>query len=189
MKNITPFFEINGQRYEIKATRYLMLQYQKIGETVSLSEEDKFNSLKLQNMATETKELLEKLKVLKEDYYADMTDKTKKALYKACKEAYDEAFEEMARFEIDCDSTKKLQKASIDALEKIAIWGLAEQYFDNDYKKGEEIWCAFVDDVGTTTATEWLMAMSECLFTTEKDGDEHPFLKQMRAKSKKNSQN
>lgn len=185
---INPYFEIEKKRYEIKRTRYLMVQYENISESNNLSDEDKVSAVKLQNMATQVRELAEKLTEFKEKYYADMTDKVAKAQYKACKEEYDEAFEELARFEVASGGSAKLQKATIDTLERIAILGLAEQHFDNDFEKAEETWCAWVDVVGNDTASEWLVAMAESLFGAD-DEDDNSFLAQMRAKQEKRAEN
>lgn len=186
---LTPFFEIGKKKYELKATRYLMVEYEKIGENNGLNDEDKISAVKLQNMATQVRELALQLSTLKEKYYADMTDESAKVQYKACKEEYDEAFEEMARFEVKNGGSAKLQKATIDALEKIAILGLAEQHFDGDHEKAEEVWCKFVDDKGTSYASEWLVAMAESLFGADEEEAENSFLSQMRAKQEERANN
>ena len=90
------------------------------------------------------------------------------------------AVAEFAEFEVETESTTKLQKASIDALEKIAIKGLAEQHFGMDESKATAVWCAFVDEIGKNNVVEWLTAMSECLFTEEEKEDDNSFLSQMR---------
>lgn len=185
---LTPYFEIDKKRYEIKRTRYLMVQYEKIGENSGMSDEDKVNAVKLQNMATQVRELAERLRELKEKYYADMTDQKAKAQYKACKEEYTEAFEELARFEVASGGSAKLQKATIDTLERIAIIGLAEQHFSNDIDQATEVWCSWVDIVGKDTASEWLIAMADSLFGAD-DEDENSFLAQMRAKQEQKAEN
>lgn len=185
---INPYFEINKIRYEIKPTRFLIAEYEKIGDSQNISKEDKVNAVKLQNMANQLKGLAEKLNELKETYYADMTNKQAKAQYKACKEEYDEAFEELATFEIESGSTNKLQKETINVLERIAILGLAEQYFDNDADKANDVWCSWVDTVSKDTATEWLVEMSNNLFGADEE-DESSFLAQVRAKKEERANN
>lgn len=195
---LIPFFYLNKVRYEIKPTRYLALQYEKISEENSLSNDDKVNALKLQNMAVQVRELAEQLKALKEEYYADMTNKEAKAQYRACKEEYNEMFEELARFEAESGGLVKVQKAGIDALEQIAILGLAEQYYGygkdeiyrrEDYEKGKEIWESFVDTIGIDKASEWLVAMSENLFGEDEEEEENPFLAQVKAKRAERAEN
>lgn len=194
---ITPYFELDGKRYEIKATRYLMAEYEKIGERSNLTDEDKVNAVKMQNMATNLRELALQLSELKDKYYADMTDKNAKAQYKACKEEYDEMFEELARYEVANGGTTKLQKETINSLEKIAVLGLAEQYYgygkdgifnDEDYEKGKELWCNFVDTISKDTATEWLVEMADSLFGADEE-EENPFLAQKRAKNQERADN
>ena len=187
---INPYFEIDKKRYELKRTRYLMVEYEKISENNSahLSNEDKVNAVKLQNMATQVRELAEQLKELKEIYYADMTNKVAKAQYKACKEEYNEAFDELARFEVESGGSSKLEQATLNALERIVILGLAEQHFDGDLDKSENTWCSWVDIVGKETAGMWLMAMAESLFGVDEE-EENSFLAQIRAKNEQRAEN
>lgn len=185
---INPYFEIDKKRYELKRTRYLMVEYEKISENNNLSNEDKVNAVKLQNMATQVRELAEQLKELKEIYYADMTNKEAKAQYKACKEEYNEAFDELARFEVESGGSSKLEQATLNALERIVILGLAEQHFDGDLDKSENTWCSWVDIVGKETAGQWLMAMAESLFGVDEE-EENSFLAQIRAKNEQIAEN
>lgn len=186
---ITPYFEIDKKRYEIKRTRYLMVEYEKISESNNMSNEDKVNAVKLKNMALHVRELAERLKEFKEVYYADMTDKAAKAQYKACKEEYDEAFDELARFEVESGGSSKLQQATLNALERIIILALAEQHFKDDLGKANDTWCSWVDLVGKETASEWLVAMAENLFGADEEDEDNSFLAQVRAKNQQRAEN
>ena len=196
---INPYFEINNKIYEIKPTRFLMVEYEKIGESNILTKEEKFNATKMQNMLSQLQDLANKLKELKDAYYADMTDKSAKAQYKACKEEYEEMFEEFTRFELENEGGAKLQKVAIDALERIAILGIAEQYYgygkdgirrDEDYASADKIWCAFVDENGKGVASEWLSAMAESLFGQDEDEvDENSFLAKIKAQKADKAKN
>jgi hypothetical protein len=179
MSKLIPFFEVNGNRYEIKPTRYLMCEYDKIGENNTLSDEDKLNAVRLQELATEVKELAEKFAEIKEKHFADIANKELTAQYKAFKAEYKEAFDELAELEVKNGSSAKLQKATINALEQIAIKGLAEQYPNIDAK---QTWCDYVDKVGNQNAGEWLIAMADCLFSVDKEEEDNSFLALVRAK-------
>ena len=86
--------------------------------------------------------------------------------------------------------TGALKSSDIYLLEKIAILGIAEQYFAMDYTKAETVWIKFVETLGKANVPEWLSAMSECLFADEEEVKENSFLAQMRAKAeKKNARN
>lgn len=190
MKKLLPFFKLNGKNYELKPTRYLMLEYEKIGEANLLKDEEKFASVKIQEMTAQLQDLNKQLETLKEKYYADMTDKTAKAQYKACKEEYDEQYDEFIKFQIESKGSSKLQKVMLDSLENIAILGLAEQHFDGDYDKAKDLWCDFVDSTNIQYASQWLMAMADSLFTTpEEEEDEHSFLAKKRERRKELEEN
>ena len=189
MKKILPFFKLNGKTYELKPTRYLMLEYEKIGEANLLTDEEKFTSVKIQEMTAQVQDLGKQLDTLKKAYYADMTNKEAKAQYKACKEEYDEQYDELIKYQIESKSSRKLQKVMIDSLENIAILGLAEQYFNGDYDKGNELWCQFVDSTNMEYASQWLMAMADSLFADDEEEDDNSFLSKKRARRQEMEEN
>lgn len=184
MSKLIPFFDLNGKRYEIKPTRYLMLEYEKIGENSPLSDSEKLNAIKFQELTNDVRELAERLSEAKELHFADIANKELTAQYKAFKAEYKEAFEELTEFEINSGNSLKLQKTMLDTLEQLVIKGLEEQYSGID---GKEIWCGYVDSVGKNIASEWLVAMADCLFNSEEEVQENSFLAQVRARQKKSS--
>ena len=179
MGKILPFLEVNGQKYEIKPTRYLLVEYSKIGDESNLSDKDKTNAIKAKSLLEDIQRYAEKVQELWERFTETYDDEDERRYLKA-KSLHEKAVAEFAEFEVETESTTKLQKASIDALEKIAIKGLAEQHFGMDESKATAVWCAFVDEIGKNNVVEWLTAMSECLFTEEEKEDDNSFLSQMR---------
>lgn len=189
MKNITPFFELNGNRYEIKKTRYLLAEYDKISEENNISNEDKANAVKIQSIIDDVKKYAEKTKELEERYFETFDDEDERRYLKV-KALYEQKMSELTDLEIKSGSTQRLQKESVDLLEKIAIKGLAEQYFNMDMTAAEKLWCEYVDTVQNhSTIIEWLSAMAECLFTDEEEEEDNSFLSQMRKAREKQSQN
>lgn len=181
MNKIIPFFELNGQRYEIKRTRYLLAEYDKLGDESQLSNEDKANAIKAQALIGDIQKYAEKTKELEEKFFETFDSEDERKYLKA-KELYTKALDELTALEVGSGCTAKLQKAGIDLLEKIAIKGLAEQYFNFDESKAEKIWCDYVDTIGNNATIEWLTGMSECLFRSEEELEENDFLSQMRAR-------
>lgn len=179
MSRILPFLEVDGQKYEIKPTRYLLVEYSKIGDENNLSEKDKTNAIKAKSMLEDIQRYAEKVNELWERFIETYDDEDERRYLKA-KALHQKAVEEFTAFEVETESTTKLQKASVDALEKIAIKGLAEQHFGMDESKATEIWCKFVDELGKNNVVEWLTAMSECLFAQEEKEEDNSFLSQMR---------
>lgn len=190
MKNITPFFELNGQRYEIKKTRYLIAEYDKLSKENELSNEDKANAIKAQSLIEDVKKYANKTLELEEKYFETFDDEDERKYLKV-KALYDKALATLAEFESETNSTSKLQKAGIDLLEKIAIKGLAEQYFELNEAKGTEVWEAFANTLEShEQIQEWLTYMADCLFNEEDEKEEtNSFLSQMRQRDREKSEN
>lgn len=188
MKNIIPFFELNGQKYEIKRTRYLLAEYDKLGEESQLSNEDKANAIKAQSLIGDIQKYADKTKEL-EDKFFETFDSEDERKYLKAKELYTKALDELTALEVESGSTTKLQKAGIDLLEKIAIKGLAEQYFNFDENKAQTIWEQYADKLGNNATIEWLTGMSECLFREDEEVEENSFLSQMRKKAEQRAIN
>ena len=185
---ITPFFELNGIRYEIKRTRYLLAEYDKLADESTLSNQDKENAVKAQSLMADIQRYSLKTQELEEKYFETFDDEDERKYLKA-KALRDNAIQELARFEAETGSTNRLQKAGVDLLEKIAIKGLAEQYFDGDEAKAQNLWEEYVDSVGNNNEiVEWLSAMSECLFSDD-EVEENSFLSQMRKRAEEKAQN
>ena len=181
MNKIIPFFELNGQRYEIKRTRYLLAEYDKLGDESQLSNEDKANAIKAQSLIGDIQRYAEKVKELEEKYFETFDDEDERK-YLKIKALYESKLDELTKLEVESGSTSKLQKAGIDLLEKIAIKGLAEQYFNFDEVKAQKVWESYVDTLPNhEIVIEWLTSMSECLFRSE-ELEENDFLSQMRAR-------
>lgn len=181
MNKIVPFFEVNGKRYEIKKTRWLLAEYDKLSEQSTLSNEDKENAIKMQSLVNDVQKYADKVQEFWDIYMETFEDIDEKKYLKV-KALYDNALAELAHFEVTTNSVNTVQKAGIDALEKIAIKGLAEQYFDMDESKAIEVWKTYVEKVGNNKVVEWLNAMSQCLFNEEEE-EENSFLSQMRKKA------
>ena len=188
MSKIIPFFELNGQKYEIKPTRWLIAEYDKLGEESQLSNEDKANAIKAQTLIGDIQRYAEKVKELEERYFETYEDEDERK-YLKIKALYESKLDELTKLEVESGSTTKLQKAGIDLLEKIAIKGLAEQYFNFDESKAEKIWGDYVDTIGNNATIEWLTGMSECLFRDEEELEENSFLSQMRKKAEQQAIN
>lgn len=178
MDKIIPFFEIDGKRYEIKRTRYLLAEYDKLGEQTNLSNEDKANAVKTQNIISDIRRYAEKEQELW-DKFCETADDEDERKYLKFKELREQATRQYAEFN---DSAIKLQKAGLDILEKIVIKGIAEQYNMSE-EQANEIWCSYVDEVGKNRAAEWLGYMSENLFGNNDEEEDNSFLSQMRKRA------
>jgi hypothetical protein len=182
MKDILPSLEVNGVTYEIDKTRYILAEYNKMGEEADLTEEDKVATVEFQSLIKDVKKYGEKLKELEAKYFETFDEEDERKYFKM-KELYDRASKAVAMLQVSSDAFDRLQRKSIDNLERIAIKAIAEQHFNMDIAKATELWTSFVDYKGKGYVTEWLLSMSDCLFNDEEERESDPFLSKVRAKS------
>ena len=52
---LAPYFELNGNRYEFKRTRWLIAEYRRLNEENPLSDEDKANAITASNLVADVK--------------------------------------------------------------------------------------------------------------------------------------
>lgn len=177
---IKPYFEVDGQRYELMATRYLIAEYQKIGKENDLTNEDKENAIKAQTLINDLQKYIQKVKELEDKFFETFDDEDERKYLKA-KSLYEAKLNELAQLEAETGCTTRLQEKGIEVLEKTAILGLAEQYFNFNQKQAKIVWDKFVETISEEDKGEWLSYMSECLFKTdEEEVEENSFLSQMR---------
>ena len=177
---INPYFELNGNRYEFKRTRWLIAEYKRLGEESPLSADDKANAIKANNLVADAKQLAEKVKELWEKLCENPTPENR-ATYSMFKEMSDEAIEKYNDFITKNDAVNTSFKHSIDIFEKVAIKALAEQYFGMNENLAKQTWEMFVDTMEShDDVAEWLMAMADCLFNEDNDEEDTGFLAQKR---------
>lgn len=177
---IKPYFEVDGQKYELMATRYLIAEYQKIGKENDLTNEDKENAIKAQTLINDLQKYIQKVKELEDKFFETFDDEDERKYLKA-KSLYEAKLNEFAQLEAETGCTTRLQEKGIEVLEKTAIIGLAEQYFGFNQKQAKIVWDKFVETISEEEKGEWLSYMSECLFKTdEEEVEENSFLSQMR---------
>ena len=82
MNKLNPYFEVEGKKYEIKRTRAIECEYEKIREQNKLDDEQISLTNDYAKLMLEYEEILEKYKEAKEDYFEDVLNKEKKSKYK-----------------------------------------------------------------------------------------------------------
>lgn len=179
MEKLIPFFEVEGKRYEIKRTRYLLAEFNKLRNETELSKEDNVNVGKAQSLIDDIKKYGEKLKE-REEIFFETYDPEDERKYLKVKELYENALGELTKLEAETKSITRARKLSFGNLEKIVIIGLQEQYAMS-YDEAKKLWETFVDENGNDTAVDWLDAMSRNLFVKDEE-EENPFVAQAKAK-------
>jgi hypothetical protein len=177
---ITPYFEINGNRYEFKRTRWLIAEYRRLNEENPLSDEDKANAIKASNLVADVKKFAEKEKECWEKLCDEPTEENQR-VYLMFKGMSDKAIADYNAFVSTNNTLQTATKHSIDILEIVAIKALAEQYYSGNEKLARQTWEQFVDEIDDhDKVAEWLNAMAECLFGEEDNEEDTGFLAQKR---------
>ena len=180
---INPYFEVKGTTYEIKRTRYLESEYDKIISRSKLSTEQENVFADYIKLESEYNEILEKFKAAKDDYFANVLDKEKKEIYLAFKELSDEKYEDIREFTTKNPdfSLKDIQTLAYENGVKLLYVALQEQYSLTE-QQAYLVWEDFVEHFGPLVATEWILEMVKSLFEKDEE-DENPFLRQAKAKA------
>ena len=184
MENLTPTFTVNGIEYELKRTRALMVEWQKINKENHLDEENSNKFLEIQQSLVETQKEIEslsgRLDTAREEYYDDPTNEDKKSKFLALKELLREAQKPL----IDAKSeemqfTERATKILLDNYEKAIIFAISEQH-NMSKSSAEKLWQDFVEEIGVGKASQWVYAIGDTLFNTEES--ENDFLSKKRAR-------
>lgn len=186
---ITPYFEVNGNRYEFKRTRWLIAEYKRLNEEMPLPSEDKANAVRANNLVADAKKFADKAEEMWEELCKNPTPENR-ATYSMFKEMSDEAVEKYNKFISENNAINVTFKHSVDILEMVAIKALSEQYFNFNESLAKQIWEAFVDSMEShDDVAEWLMAMAECLFGEDEDEEDTGFLAQKRKMDEEKANN
>ena len=180
---INPYFEVNGKTYEIKRTRFLESEYEKITKASPLTAEQESMFADYIKLEGEYTEIVQKFKEAKDAYFDDVTDEKKKAVYQAFKELNDEKYNEMKNFELSRPSfsLRDMQEQAYNNGVKLLYIALKEQYGLTE-EKAIAVWDNFVEHFGKQTSMEWILVMVQSLFSNDED-EQDPFLAQARAKA------
>jgi benzoyl-CoA reductase/2-hydroxyglutaryl-CoA dehydratase subunit BcrC/BadD/HgdB len=186
---LTPYFEVNGNRYEFKRTHWLIAEHSRLGEEMPLSAEDKANAVRANNLVADAKKFADKAEEMWEELCKNPTPENR-ATYSMFKEMSDDAIEKYNDFIAKNDTVKTTFKRNIDILEIVAIKALAEQYFNFNESLAKQTWEAFVDSMEShDDVAEWLTAMAECLFGKDEDEEDTGFLAQKRKMDEEKANN
>lgn len=179
MQNLLPFFEVEGKKYEIKPTRYLWAEFDKLTRENAISDDEKKAALLLKEEADSFQKIKARYKEAETAYLENPIDSEKEELYEKYKVIYEKRREQFYDKVIVDKSIEKMNKSSVDNLEAVLMLALQEQYSLSE-KDSKSAWESYVDEIGAQTASEWLIAMGNCLFAEKED--ENSFLEKMRQK-------
>ena len=186
---INPYFELDGTRYELKRTHWLIAEYKKLGEDTPMSAEDKSNAITANNLVADAKKFADKENEMWDRLCENPTPENR-ATYMMFKEMSDEAISKYNDFVSKNDAVNTSFKHSINILEKVAIKALAEQYFGMNEAVAKRTWEKFVDNKEShDDVAEWLVAMADCLFGEDDEEETDDFLSQKRKMDEERANN
>lgn len=180
-KNNIPFFEANGKTYEIKRTRFLQAEFDKMTNCIEMTEDEQIAYAKEQ----EFEERLEKLRERKDALYAkylETFDEADEAIYRKALNAYNLLIEEVKQIN---NISGKHRKQMIDMGEKLIIIALQiNEKGDNICTEDEakSIWERFVEENGQVVAVQFIAFTINYIMGGDED-IENPFIAQAKAKA------
>jgi hypothetical protein len=177
---ITPYFELDGNRYEFKRTRWLIAEHRRLNEESPVSDEDRANAVTASNLVADAQRYADKTKEMWDKLCDDPTEENQR-IYLMFKGMSDKAIADYNAFVSTNNTLQTATKHSIDILERVAIKALAEQYFGMNENLATQIWEQFVDSMESHDKVgEWLNAMAECLFVEDDNEEDKGFLSDKR---------
>lgn len=180
---INPYFEVKGVTYEIKRTRYLESEYDKITTNNKLSAEEENLFAGYIKLESEYSELIDKFKTAKNEYFEDVLNEEKEKKYYAFEKLANRKYDEINEFNVNHPdfSLKRIENLAYENGLKLLYLALKEQYSLSE-QEAKDIWEDFISHFGNQVATEWVLEMVKTLFERDEE-EENPFLKQARAKA------
>lgn len=189
---LVPFFEVNGTRYEIRRSRFLMVELEKIRESSNVADNDQKNIVRLREMYNRLAILKQRADELFNTYIEDFSGEVQ-ALYEKAQAQYDKLFDEVTQFELGAnDVLHRLNKTVTDNAERLVITALQrgeDGKVIRSKEEAENIWCAYVDEVGQKVAQEWLNALIEHITGEDEREDDNSFLSQAKARAEQQAEN
>lgn len=181
MNKIIPFFEVNGETYEIKRNRYLQAEFDEMKKSFELTDEEQVSYAKEQDFDARLEKLNKRKNELYDKYLETFDEEDEKIYRKACN-AYDALVEEASRME---SVSGKQRQRMIDMGEKLIIKAL--QIGNNGEtirteKSAKEIWEDFVAECGKATAIQFIVFTMNYIVGGD-DDIENPFITQAKAKA------
>ena len=191
MNKIYPYFEVNGNRYQFKRNRFLMLLLDEIKEESGATDEQQRQYVRLLELKAKVDKLSERKDEIEEKYFENFDDELG-ALLAKCETAYQIAAREYIDYELETKISSKIQESTLKSAEKFIIAAL--QYdgkgeIVRTEKEAEGIWCAWVDEVGEQVASSFLILTINHISGNDEEVEGNDFFTQARAKAEEQANN
>jgi hypothetical protein len=187
-KNIPTIKFENGEKYEIKRNRHILIEIEKMRGDNVLTDEESQNYVILQDKYSRLEKLAKRVKDLEDKYYETFGEDDGE-IYERAKAHYDLMLRETTEFEISTKGVAdKIQRATINKVEALVINALTMNELGETIRTRDEadsIWCSYVDEVGHETAKEWLLYAFNYLSGNDGANDSDPFIAEQKAKAER----
>lgn len=188
---LIPYFEVGGNRYEIRRNRFLMVEFEKIRESSNVEKNIGQEVIQAQKKLNRLNALNQRVDELYDKYLETFSDEDRARWEKAQAE-YDKLFPEVMPLLEKGGILERVDKLGTDNIEKLVI--IALQYNEKgkairSKEEAENIWCAWVDEVGQVVAQQWLNAFANHIMGYDENDEDSPFLAQAKAKAEQQAKN
>ena len=188
---LSPYFEVNGQRYEIRRSRFLMCELEKIRESSDVEKNIGQEVIQAQKKVNRLNALNRRVDELYDKYLETFLDEDKARWEKAQAE-YDKLFEEVMPLLEKGGVLERVDKVGVDNTEKLVIVALQHNEKGEVIRKkeeAEEIWCSWVDEAGQVVAQKWLNAFANHIMGYDESEEYNSFLAQAKARAEQKAEN
>ena len=180
-KHNIPFFEVNGNHYEIKRNRFLQAEFDELKSDLEMTEDEQAAYVKEQ----EFDQRVEKLRNRKDELYEkylETFDEADEIMYQKALSAFNRLVDEASTME---SVSGKYRKAMLDMGEKLIIKALQYDSKGDIIRTEDEaktIWEGFVEENGQVVAIQFVAYTTNYIMGGDED-NENPFIAQAKAKA------
>ena len=180
MKNI-PYFEINGNRYEIKKNRYLQAEFDEMKRNNSLSDDEEVEYVKEQDLSDRLEKLSKRKNELYERYLETFEDEYER-MYNKALVAYNNLVQELNESK---GIIGKKRKQMLDMGENLIIKALQNNEKGESIRtesEAKDIWADFCMEYGDVVRIEFIVFTINYIIGNDEE-NENPFITQAKARA------
>ncbi len=172
----------NEKTYKLFFSKALQVRFQEL-------QDEKLKNAEYQQEITESERLkaeYEKIKTIydkaQDEYYADMANKDKQAIFEAVEQRYLKVYNNWLEYSTTHVAPNELNNRTLWICGQLVLLGLETQY-NLSKEEAENVWNKYVEQNGYVEGLEFLSSTG-VLWLGAQDGDsENPFVQQMRERA------
>ena len=176
-----PYFEINGNRYEIKKNRYLQAEFDEMKRNNALEEDEEIDYVKEQELSDKLEKLSKRKNELYDRYLETFDDEDERIYNKACV-AYNVLLDQVEQSK---GVVAKKRKQMLDMGEAIIIKALQINDKGETIRtenEAKDIWGDFCMEFGDVTRLKFIVFTVNYIVGNDEEY-ENPFIAQAKARA------